>query len=105
MIISGFDQLEISAMCSDFIYVGVAERESGHTLVVYNISYMLANKVWRNITICQIRQTLVPPNFRRSRYLLSFILLLLTFSHVVGFCLEYLNGVITFPPIHTQSKN
>ena len=30
---------------------------------------MLANKVWRNITIRQIRQTLVPPNFHRLRYL------------------------------------
>ena len=29
---------------------------------------MLANKVWRNITIHQIRQTLVPPNFRRLWY-------------------------------------
>ena len=47
------------------------ERESGHILVVYNISYMLANKVWRNITIRQIRQTLVPPNFHRLRYYIS----------------------------------
>ena len=38
---------------------------SPRILVVYNISYMLANKVWRNITILQIRQTLVPPNFHR----------------------------------------
>ena len=29
---------------------------------------MLANKVWRNITIRQNRQTLIPPNFRRLRY-------------------------------------
>ena len=29
---------------------------------------MLANKVWRNTTIRQIRQTLVPPNFRRLWY-------------------------------------
>ena len=29
---------------------------------------ILANKVWRIITIRQIRQTLVPPNFRRLRY-------------------------------------
>ena len=32
---------------------------SPRILVVYNISYMLANKVWRNITIRQIRQTFV----------------------------------------------
>ena len=38
-------------------------RISPRILVVYNISYILANKVWRNITIRQIRQTLVPPNF------------------------------------------
>ena len=43
-------------------------RISPRILVVYNIRYMLANKVWRNITIRQIRQTLVPPNFRRLRY-------------------------------------
>ena len=59
-------------MCSDsiadLIYVDVAECESGRILVIYNISYMLANKVWRNITIRQIRQTLVPPNFRCLRY-------------------------------------
>ena len=67
MIISGLGQVEIPATCSDLIYVGVAERESGHILVVYNISYMLTNKVWRNITIRQIRQTLIPPNFRRLR--------------------------------------
>ena len=42
-------------------------RISPRILVVYNISYILANKVWRNITIRQIRQTLVPPNFRRLR--------------------------------------
>ena len=47
------------------------ERESGRILVVYNNSYMLANKVWRNITIRQIRQTLVPPNFRRLRYYIN----------------------------------
>ena len=41
-------------------------RISPCILVVYNISYILANKVWRNITI---RQTLVPPNFRRLRYM------------------------------------
>ena len=44
-------------------------RISPRILVVYNISYMLANKVWRNITIRQIHQTLVPPNFRRLRYI------------------------------------
>ena len=32
---------------------------SPRILVVYNISYMLANKVWRNITIRQIRQTFI----------------------------------------------
>ena len=32
---------------------------------------MLANKVWQNITIRQIRQTLIPPNFRRLRYFLE----------------------------------
>ena len=36
---------------------------------------MLANKVWRNITIRQIRQTLVPPNFRRLRYIHKLFLL------------------------------
>ena len=64
MIISGLAQLEIHATCSDLIYVGVAERESGPILVAYNISYMLANKVWRNYTSCQ---TLVPQNFRCLR--------------------------------------
>ena len=54
---------------ADLIYTGVAKRESGHILVVYNNSYMLVNKVWRNITIRQIRQTLVPPNFRRLQYI------------------------------------
>ena len=48
-------------------------RISPRILVVYNISYILANKVWRNITIRQIRQTLVPPNFRRLRYVYSYI--------------------------------
>ena len=51
------------------IYVGVAECESGRILVVYNISYMLVNKVWRNITIRQICQTLVPLNFCCLRYM------------------------------------
>ena len=54
--------LEIPAMCSNLIYISVAERESGCILVVYNISYMLVNKVWQNIII---RQTLIPPNFHR----------------------------------------
>ena len=49
---------------------------SPRILVVYNISYMLANKVWRNITNCQIRQTLVPPNFRRLQYTNCYILAL-----------------------------
>ena len=66
MIIS---RLEIPATCSDLIYVGVVEHESRRVLVVYNISYMLTNKIWRNITIRQIHQTLVPPNFRRLRYM------------------------------------
>ena len=39
MIISGLVQREIPATCSDLIYVGVAERESGCILVVYNIGY------------------------------------------------------------------
>ena len=46
VIISRLSQLEIPATCSDLIYVGVVECEPGHILVVYNISYMLANKVW-----------------------------------------------------------
>ena len=45
MIISGLGQFEIPAIYSDLIYVGVAECESGCILVVYNISFMLANKV------------------------------------------------------------
>ena len=42
MIISGFGQPEILQdrrdLISDLIYVGVAERESGRILVVYNIN-------------------------------------------------------------------
>ena len=72
MIISRLGQPELLQdrrnLISDLIYVGVAECESGRILVVYNISYMLANKVWRNITIRQIRQILVPLNFCRLRY-------------------------------------
>ena len=68
VIISGLGEHEIPFMCSDLIYVGVVERKLGRILVVYNISYILANKVWRFITIRQIRETLVPPNFRRLWY-------------------------------------
>ena len=45
VIISGLGLFEIPAIYSDLIYVGVAECESGCILVVYNISFMLANKV------------------------------------------------------------
>ncbi len=44
MIISGLGQVKIPATCSDLIDVGVAERESGHILVVYNVSYVYVDK-------------------------------------------------------------
>ena len=49
-------------MCSDLIYVGEAERESGRILVVYNISYMLAT----------IHHTLILLNFCRLWYVANY---------------------------------